>query len=108
MSRWNAGTMSISLGPVRVRMIHRICPSPALSITHAVAPIIAVSTTLPVSATGNVPDEEMQRAFNMGVAIVVAIAQDEADAVIEQLDGAWRIGTVGDRGSDEPAVRGLE
>lgn len=61
-----------------------------------------------IQRTGDIPDEEMARAFNMGVAIVIAVAHEEADEVIEQLEGAWRIGTVVERAPDEPAVRGLQ
>jgi len=60
-----------------------------------------------IQRTGEIADEEMARAFNMGVAIVIAVAQEEAEAVLGRLDGAWRIGTVGERGADKPAVRGL-
>jgi phosphoribosylformylglycinamidine cyclo-ligase len=49
--------------------------------------------------TGNVPDEDMLRTFNMGIGLVMACAAGEADQVIEDLalageTGARRIGVV--------------
>ncbi len=47
-----------------------------------------------IQRTGNVDAAEMFRTFNMGVGIIVAVAPDEADGVLAQLAGGWRIGEV--------------
>jgi phosphoribosylformylglycinamidine cyclo-ligase len=60
-----------------------------------------------IQRTGNVSDEEMSRAFNMGVAVVIAVAEENAEATLAEVEGAWRIGVVGERGPGEPAVRWL-
>ena len=61
-----------------------------------------------IQRTGNVADGEMWRAFNMGAGLIIAVAAAEAESVVAELDGAWRIGEVVPRSADEPAVRGLE
>ena len=51
--------------------------------------------------TGNVPDDDMMRTFNMGIGLIVACDDASADRLVEQLGpGATRIGRVvsGDRG----------
>ncbi len=60
-----------------------------------------------IQRTGNVADAEMFRTFNMGVGAVLAVAPDEADAVLAAVPGAWRIGVIVARGAGGPAVRGL-
>ena len=42
---------------------------------------------------GNVSDKEMFRTFNMGIGIVVVVAQGEADSVAHTL-GAFNVGKV--------------
>ncbi len=60
-----------------------------------------------IQRTGGVEDAEMFRTFNMGAGMIVAVATADAADVLRALpDGAWRIGTVVERG-DGPAVRGL-
>ncbi|MSQ41688.1 MAG: phosphoribosylformylglycinamidine cyclo-ligase [Dehalococcoidia bacterium] len=61
-----------------------------------------------IRRTGNVPEREMWRTFNMGVGAIVAVAAADAGAVLAALPGAWRIGEAVARAADEPAVRGLE
>ena len=41
---------------------------------------------------GDVEREEMFRIFNMGVGIILAVAPADADGVLAELEGAWRIG----------------
>jgi phosphoribosylformylglycinamidine cyclo-ligase len=47
-----------------------------------------------IQRTGNVEDGEMYRTFNMGAGIIVAVAPAEADAVLAEIEGGWRIGEV--------------
>ena len=60
-----------------------------------------------IQRTGSIEEREMWRTFNMGVGIIVAVAADDADAVLAELPGGWRIGEMVPRAADEPAVRGL-
>jgi phosphoribosylformylglycinamidine cyclo-ligase len=47
---------------------------------------------------GNVDEDEMFRVFNMGVGMIVAVALEQADPVLERLrgrgEGAWQLGRV--------------
>jgi phosphoribosylformylglycinamidine cyclo-ligase len=61
------------------------------------AHIDASSWTVPplfelIQHTGNIEAAEMFRIFNMGVGIIVAVAPEDADGVLAELEGAWRIG----------------
>ncbi len=47
-----------------------------------------------IQQTGAIDDEEMFRTFNMGLGIVLAVAADEAGAVLEALPEAWVCGEV--------------
>ncbi|MFC3476165.1 phosphoribosylformylglycinamidine cyclo-ligase [Halobacterium litoreum] len=58
-----------------------------------------------VQDAGNVSDEEMHRTFNMGTGFVVALPDDDAEALAEATDGEL-IGRVEE--GEEVAVRGLE
>ncbi len=60
-----------------------------------------------IQRTGGVEDAEMFRTYNMGVGIIVAVAESEAASVLAALPEGWRIGMLTARGDDEPAVRGL-
>jgi phosphoribosylformylglycinamidine cyclo-ligase len=45
--------------------------------------------------TGNVPDDDMMRTFNMGIGLIVACDSTSADRLVEQLGpGATRIGRI--------------
>ena len=49
--------------------------------------------------TGNVPDDDMLRTFNMGIGFILACAPDAAPALLDELarggeSGAVRIGVV--------------
>ncbi len=55
---------------------------------------------------GNVAPAEMFRTFNMGVGMILVVAEADAGAVLEGVPGAWRIGVTVPRG-DGGAVRGL-
>ncbi|MEE8421655.1 MAG: phosphoribosylformylglycinamidine cyclo-ligase [Dehalococcoidia bacterium] len=61
-----------------------------------------------IRRTGGVEDGEMWRTFNMGAGLIVAVDAADAESMIAELPGAWRIGEVAARGADEPAVVGLE
>ena len=43
---------------------------------------------------GRIPRDEMFNIFNMGVGMVLAVSSKDADATIEALPGAWRLGTI--------------
>jgi phosphoribosylformylglycinamidine cyclo-ligase len=60
-----------------------------------------------IQRQGSVEDAEMFRTYNMGVGIIVAVAEADAAGVLAALPEGWRIGTVTARGDGEPAVRGL-
>ena len=47
-----------------------------------------------IQERGGVSDDEMFRAFNMGVGIVLSVAAEHASAVRERLPGSWVIGEV--------------
>jgi phosphoribosylformylglycinamidine cyclo-ligase len=50
--------------------------------------------------------EELYRTFNMGIGMVLACAQGEAEAIPQELPGAWLIGRVVERQSEQ-RVEGL-
>jgi len=58
---------------------------------------------------GNIADEEMVRTFNCGVGMILAVAKEDADHVISQLqkmgEHAWRIGVVDRAAPDEKQVQ---
>ena len=49
--------------------------------------------------TGKIDDAEMFRVFNMGVGMILIVAPERADAVIGEVDGAWRVGELIDAAS---------
>jgi len=59
-----------------------------------------------VQEEGDVSDEEMHRTFNMGTGFVAALPEDDADAVVNELDDARIIGSV--ESGDSVEIRGLE
>ncbi|MFP8955267.1 phosphoribosylformylglycinamidine cyclo-ligase [Natrialbaceae archaeon A-CW3] len=66
---------------------------------HPIQPIFEF-----VAEEGNVTDEEMHRTFNMGTGFVVALEEADAEALLEETDGAI-IGRVEEGSSVE--IRGL-
>jgi phosphoribosylformylglycinamidine cyclo-ligase len=59
-----------------------------------------------IQRMGGIEDGEMFRTFNMGAGMVLAVAADDAEAVLASAPGSWRLGEV--VASDgEPAVLGL-
>ncbi len=59
-----------------------------------------------IQAEGNVSDEEMHRTFNMGTGFVIALSEDDASRVTEELDDARVIGRV--ETGNSVSIRGLE
>jgi len=53
---------------------------------------------------GELPDEEMWRAFNMGVGLVLAVDPAEAVSVARDLEGSWLLGEVVEQADGAPAV----
>lgn len=57
-----------------------------------------------VQKHGNVTDDEMMQTFNLGVGMILMVAQDDAKAISEMLAdqnlGGWTIGTVRSRGAN--------
>ncbi len=47
-----------------------------------------------IQERGDIPDDEMYRAFNMGLGLVLAVSSADAQAVLAQLSGAWVSGEV--------------
>ena len=43
---------------------------------------------------GNIAEAEMLRAFNMGVGLVIAVAETDAASILSALPDAWRVGRV--------------
>ena len=79
---------------------------------HIGADLDAASWTVPplfqlIQREGNVEAAEMFRAFNMGVGIIVAVAEADAEAVLAELPNGWRIGTIVERSDGAPPVRGV-
>jgi len=68
--------------------------------THAVFDLIA--------RLGNVPEDEMYGTFNMGIGLIVIVAEDKAERVIKDLKAAgetvYRIGHIEQRVPDEEPV----
>ena len=57
---------------------------------------------------GSVAVAERYRAFNMGIGLVLAIAQQQANDVVDAIEGARVIGEVVRKSrEDEPSVQGL-
>ena len=52
-----------------------------------------------IQAAGKIDDAEMFRVFNMGVGMILIVAPERADAVIGEVDGAWRVGELIDAAS---------
>jgi phosphoribosylformylglycinamidine cyclo-ligase len=59
-----------------------------------------------VQNEGEVTDEEMYRTFNMGTGFVAALAQDDAEAVVDATDDGRIIGQVRE-GEEVVSIRGL-
>lgn len=59
-----------------------------------------------IRQTGNVDEAEMFRTFNMGVGMILAVAEADAQAVLDAIPGSWRIGSVVPREGGE-AILGL-
>lgn len=57
---------------------------------------------------GNISDEEMQRTFNCGVGMIVAVPKDQATTVVDALqtmgEQAWEIGHIAEREPNTDAV----
>ena len=60
-----------------------------------------------IQERGRVTELEMFRTFNMGVGIILAVAPEEAGALLRELPDAWPIGEVIAAVAGEPLVRGL-
>ena len=61
---------------------------------------------------GNVERDEMYRTFNMGIGMVLAVAENQAEEIIDRLkglgDSAWIIGTIKACGSGDERVELVE
>jgi phosphoribosylformylglycinamidine cyclo-ligase len=87
--------------------IPRIVPGPCRAMIHKnswpVPPIFDF-----IKEVGNVADEEMLRVFNMGIGMIVIVAEKEHDEIMERLDKlgekGYALGTVEKRESDQPMV----
>ena len=53
---------------------------------------------------GELPREEMWRVFNMGVGLVLAVEAAEAEALLREVEGSWRLGEVAPRAQGEAPV----
>ncbi len=60
-----------------------------------------------IQRAGGIEVGEMFRTFNMGVGMVLAVAPEDAEGVLAEAPGSWRLGEVVPRGAGAPAVRGL-
>jgi phosphoribosylformylglycinamidine cyclo-ligase len=58
-----------------------------------------------IQQRGDIADEEMMATFNVGIGLTVVVPDGDADAVLEAVGDACRIGRVVDTVEDEPRVR---
>ena len=61
---------------------------------------------------GNVERDEMYRTFNMGIGMVLAVTENQAEEIIDRLHGlgetAWIIGTIAACGDGDERVELVE
>lgn len=84
------------------RMLNANLKAVVTNKTHEVQPIFKA-----MQAWGNLEDEDMYNTFNMGIGMVVAVDEADADKVLEQInttDKAYIIGRVEERGDGERAI----
>jgi len=80
-----------------IENVPRIIPEGKQAVIHSgswdILPIFQL-----IQEKGNVPLEEMYKTFNLGVGLVIAVAQEQADAVLKKLAGlgekAYLIGEI--------------
>ena len=53
---------------------------------------------------GEFPDGEMWRVFNMGVGLVLAVDASEAESILDEIEGSWRLGEIVERAEGAAAV----
>jgi len=58
-----------------------------------------------IQSRGDIADEEMVQTFNVGIGLTAVVPADHADAAVEALDDAYRIGRVVPVPEGEPRVR---
>jgi phosphoribosylformylglycinamidine cyclo-ligase len=66
-------------------------------------PVPAIFTL--IQQRGDIADEEMVATFNVGIGLTVVVPAADADAALEAIGDACRIGRVVDVAGDEPRVR---
>ncbi len=54
-----------------------------------------------IQRTGGIAFLEMYRVFNMGLGMVVVVSEQDADAVLESIDGSWKVGRLVKQTGDE-------
>lgn len=57
-----------------------------------------------IQRTGSIDDLEMFRVFNMGLGMVVVVAEDDASSLLSSLEGAWRLGRLVKQAGDQRVV----
>ena len=57
---------------------------------------------------GNISEDEMLRVFNCGIGMILVVARDDAEEILQRLQGmgerAYEIGTIERKGDDEPPL----
>ena len=94
---WIKGMAHITGGGLTENTPRMLPPGTAVVIDRASWTVPALFTWL--QQAGQIADDEMFRAFNMGVGLVIACAEEDAPQVLRGIDGAWPIGRIeaGDR-----------
>ena len=97
---WVKGMAHITGGGITENVPRMLPPDTCAVIdrsTWSVPPLFAW-----LQSAGGIADAEMLRAFNMGVGLVVAIAESDAARALNEVPGSWIIGHIE---AGEPSVR---
>lgn len=61
-----------------------------------------------IQRSGRIDDFEMLRVFNMGLGMVVVVSEEDAQSLLDSIEGSWRLGQLVEQsGDDRVIVQGL-